>query len=400
MQLGKSLAAMPSSGIRDTFNRIAGLSDIINLAPGEPNFPTPPHIVAAASRAIEAGHTKYVSNAGLPELRRQICRKLKAHNGITAGPDEIVVTHGAMGALYSAFAGLVEPGDEVLLPDPSWPNFTMMATLRSATIRGYRVAAENGFLPDMAELETLVGPATKLLLINSPLNPIGSVIPRRRMAELLDFAAAHDLWLVCDEAYDALTYTDSFVSAASLGRRERVIAVYSFSKTYAMTGWRIGYMVVPGGLAAAFADLQEAMISCASTPGQWAALAALEGPQDVVAEMREAYAARRQLALDVLARHGVSAHPPEGAFYLWIDIRAAGLPSREFAKTLLETHQVAIVPGLDFGPGGEGNVRASLAAAPEAIAEGLGRLGQYHAECAAGAGRQPKRAALNGRRNG
>ena len=156
-----------------------------------------------------------MSNAGLLELREALCRKLKANNGIPVDRDEIVVTHGAMGALYSAFVGLIEPGDEVLLPDPAWPNFTMMATLRSAVIRSYHLTAENGFLPDIDELEALVGPATKLLLINTPLNPIGSVIPRARMAALLDFAAAHDLWIICDEAYEALTYTDSFVSAAS-----------------------------------------------------------------------------------------------------------------------------------------------------------------------------------------
>ena len=394
MKLGKSLAAMPSSGIRDTFNLIAGKPYIINLAPGEPNFPTPPHIVAAASRATEAGHTKYVDNAGLVELRQQLCKKLNTYNGISAEPDQLIVTHGAMGALYSAFAGLVEPGDEVLLPDPSWPNFLMMATLRSATIRNYRVAAENGFLPDMAELERLVSPATKLLLINSPLNPIGSVIPRERMAELLEFAAAHDLWLICDEAYDALTYTDAFVSAASLDHRERIIAVYSFSKTYAMTGWRIGYMLVPREIQPVLADLQEAMTSCASTPGQWAALAALEGPQDVVAEMREAYSARRQLALDTLAEHGVPAHPPDGTFYLWIDIRAAGIPSRTFARALLDQHKVAIVPGLDFGPGGEGYVRASLASAPDDIRAGMALLGQYHAKLVAEAGTGVRRAEL------
>ena len=392
MQPGKTLAAMPSSGIRDTFNRIAGMPDVINLAPGEPNFPTPPHIIKAASRAIEAGHTKYVSNYGLLGLREALCYKLQADNGITVDPDEIVVTHGAMGALYSAFVGLIEPGDEVLLPDPAWPNFTMMATLRSAVIRKYSLTVENSFLPDIDELEALVSPATKLLLINTPLNPIGSVMPRARMEALLDLATAHDLWVVCDEAYEALTYNNNFVSAASLGHRDRLIGVYSFSKSYAMTGWRIGYMVVPRTIAPVLADLQEAMISCASTPGQWAALAALEGPQDVVAEMREAYCSRRHLALDVLAKYGVTAHPPDGAFYLWIDIRGAGVASRTFAEQLLEAHRVAVVPGIDFGPGGEGYVRASLAAAPEAIREGLERLGDCHTRIAADAGAEARHA--------
>ena len=379
MRLAKSLTEMPSSGIRDMMNRIAGMADIINLAPGEPNFPTPPHIVEAARRATEAGHTKYVSNAGLPELRQRLCQKLKDRNGINVGVDEIVVTHGAMGGLYSAFVALLEPGDEVLLPDPSWPNFTMMAALRGAKVLSYRVSADNDFLPDIGELESLTGPATKLLLINTPLNPVGSVIPRQRMAALLDFAAAHDLWLVSDEAYEALTYTDTYVSAASLHERARVIGVYSFSKSYAMTGWRIGYMVAPAAITPRLADLQEAMISCASAPGQWAALAALEGSQSVVNEMREAYAERRRRALAVLAEHAVAAYPPSGAFYLWVDIRAAGVPSRRFATTLLEEHRVAVVPGRDFGPGGEGYVRVSLAAAPEVIVEGLGRLGHHHA---------------------
>ena len=383
MKLTKSIREMPSSGIRDTMNRIAGMADVINLAPGEPNFPTPPHIIEAAQKAIAAGATKYVSNAGLPALRARLCHKLREKNGVRADADEIVVTHGAMGGLYSAFVALLDPGDEVLLPDPAWPNYVMMAALRSATARTYRVAADNGYLPDIAELEALAGPATKLLVINTPLNPVGSVIPRARMEALIEFAAARDLWLVSDEAYEALTYTNDFVSAVALGGRERVISVYSFSKSYAMTGWRIGYMVMPRTIAPVIADLQEAMISCASTPGQWAALAALEGPQDVVDDMREAYAGRRQVALDVLAEYGVPAHPPSGAFYLWIDIRGAGVESRAFARTLLEERRVAVVPGRDFGAGGEGYVRVSLAAAPEAIDQGLRRLGQHHAALAA-----------------
>ncbi len=384
MRLAKSLTSMPSSGIRDMMNHIVGMDDVINLAPGEPQFPTPPHIVDAARRATEAGHTKYVSNAGIPELRERLCRKLKEKNGIDVGIDEIVVTHGAMGALYAAFVALVEPGDEVLLPDPAWPNFGMMAALRSATVRNYRVSAENGFLPEIDELEELVSPATKLMLINTPLNPVGSVIPHERMEAVLRFATAHDLWVVSDEAYEDLTYTDGFVSAASLPHRDRVVGVYSFSKSYAMTGWRVGYMVIPPEMTSLIADLQEAMLSCGSAPGQWAALAALEGPQSVVEDMRQAYARSRQLALDVLAQHGVPAYPPSGAFYLWVDIGAAGMPSREFAMGLLDTHRVAVVPGRDFGPGGEGYVRVSLAAAPEAIVEGLGWLGRYHARLVAG----------------
>ncbi len=383
MTLSRTLAGMPSSGIRDIMNQIADMTDVINLAPGEPNFPTPAHIVEAGQRALADGHTKYVSNMGIAPLREAIAEKLERQNGVAAHPDEIIVTHGAMGGLYAAFVALLDPGDEVLLPDPGWPNANMMAQLRQATVLRYRLTAATDFLPDLDELESLVTPATKLLLINTPLNPVGSVIPRARMEAILAFAAAHDLWVLCDEAYEALTYTDDFVSAAACGSRARVIGVYSFSKSYAMTGWRVGYMVLPSELVRPIADLHEATLSCGSAPGQWAALAALEGPQDVIATMRAAYASRRQRALDVLADHGVTAHPPAGAFYLWIDVRPAGLASRAFAQDLLRGQGVAVVHGDDFGPSGEGYVRASLAAAPEAIVEGLGRLGRHHARLAA-----------------
>jgi aspartate/methionine/tyrosine aminotransferase len=253
----------------------------------------------------------------------------------------------------------------------------MMAALRSANVKHYHATEETNFIPDIAELERLCTPATKLLLINTPLNPIGSVIPLERMRQLLDFAAAHDLWVLSDEAYEALTYTDTFVSAASLHEADRVIGVYSFSKSYAMTGFRLGYMALPPTLVTLVGDLQEAMFSCASAPAEWAALAALNGPQGVVEEMRQAYADRRGLALKALAAHNVSAYPPEGAFYLWIDIRPTGVASKAFVTSLLEKHKVAVVPGSDFGPSGEGYLRASLASAPEAIVEGLTRLGRH-----------------------
>ena len=375
MQPGKTLAAMPSSGIRDTFNRIASMPDVINLAPGEPNFPTPPHIVTAASRAIEAGHTKYVSNAGLLELREALCCKLKADNGITVDRDEIVVTHGAMGALYSAFVGLIEPGDEVLLPDPAWPNFTMMATLRSAVIRSYPLTAENGFLPDIDELEALVGPATKLLLINTPLNPIGSVIPRARMEALLDFVAAHDLWIVCDEAYEALTYTNNFVSAASLGHRDRLIGVYSFSKSYAMTGWRMGYSVWPKSLIDGAVRLAVNCHSCVNASAQYAGIAALEGPQDAVRDMVSAFDARRRVIVDRLnGLPGVRCRNPVGAFYAFPNITGTGMDARTLQNRLLEEAGVATVAGTSFGAMGEGFVRFSYANSVENVERALDRF--------------------------
>ena len=390
MKLATAASSMPKSGIREIMNAVAGMPDVINLAPGEPDFPTPRHIVEAGIRALETGQTKYAHNAGIPELRSELTRKLKEQNGIVVSAEEIVVTHGAVGGLNSSLIALLEPGDQVLLPDPGWPNFNMISTLRSATVRRYRLDSENGFLPKISQLEELTGPATRLLLINTPLNPVGSMISRELMGDLLEFARDHDLWVVSDEAYEAITYTPGFVSAASLDDSDRVIGVYSFSKTYSMTGWRVGYVVAPPSIAPTLAKLQEAMISCVNTPAQWAALAALTGPQDVVREMRAAYTIRRKKALDLLGEHGIPAYPPSGAFYLWVDIRGAGVSSLDFARSLLERQGVAVVPGSDFGSAGEGYLRVSLAAAEEEITEGLSRLVREHTELAAeGQGTQP-----------
>ena len=354
-----SAASMPRSGIREMMHRIANMGDVINLAPGEPDFPTPGHIVAAGIEALRAGHTKYANNAGLPDLRSELVRKLRQRNGVIVDPDRIIITNGAAEGLFSAFVALVNPGDEVLLPDPSWPNFRMMAMLRSAVIREYRLSADTGYLPSIAQLEELVSPATRLILINTPLNPVGSIIGRDLMVELIRFAERHNIWILSDETYDAITYDDSYVSAASLDTSGRVVGVYSFSKTYAMTGWRVGYVAAPPAVSSIIATLQEAMISCVNTPAQWGALAALRGPQDAVETMRAAYADRRQQALDLLRALGIPVHPPSGAFYLWVDIRRSGVSSSSFSELLLDEHRVAVAPGPTFGPSGEGFVRIS-----------------------------------------
>ncbi|HKY46614.1 MAG TPA: aminotransferase class I/II-fold pyridoxal phosphate-dependent enzyme [Acidimicrobiia bacterium] len=353
---------------------------VINLAPGQPNFPSPEHVVQAGIDALQAGHTKYTHHAGILQLRTELCRKLNDFNQIDVAPDQIVVTHGAMGALYSSFVALLDPGDEVLLPDPGWPNFKMMAVLSAATIREYKLTRENGYLPEVEHLKKLVSRRTRLLLINSPLNPIGATIPATLMAEILDFARAHDLWIVSDEAYEAITYGNQHVSAAALDPSGRVVSVFSFSKTYSMTGWRIGYAVAPPALAEVIANLQEAIISCASAPAQWAALAALTGPQDIVDHMNREYATRIQKARAILDENGVDSYDPGGAFYLWIDIRNSNTPSAEFCRSLLDQHQVAVVPGSAFGPSGEGYVRASMASAESDVTTGMALLARHVSE--------------------
>jgi aspartate/methionine/tyrosine aminotransferase len=300
--------------------------------------------------------------------------KIRERNGYDVDPDDVIVTSGGVEGIFAALAALLEPGDGILLPDPGWPNFAMMAQMLRARILPYPLLPENGFLPTVEDLERLCDASTKVLLLNSPSNPLGSVIDRARMEALAAFAEAHDLWIVSDECYDATLFDDRFVSAAAVAGLERTISVYTFSKTYAMTGWRVGYVAAPRRASAQIAKLQEPLISCVNAPAQYAALAALTGPQDVVAAMNAAYRERRDEVCRRLAAAGVPAMPPSGAFYVWVDVRAAGLPSRELAFALLRERGVAVAPGTAFGPRGEGFARISLATEPSALYEGIDRI--------------------------
>jgi aspartate/methionine/tyrosine aminotransferase len=285
----------------------------------------------------------------------------------------VVVAHGGVNAIFASLLTLTRAGDEILLPEPAWPVYRMMLRVLNLVPVTYALTADSGFLPAPDELERLLTPRTGVLLLNSPSNPLGAVIGRTRMTELLEFAAGHDLWTVSDEAYDEITFGDTFVSAAAIAP-DHVVSCYSFSKTYAMTGWRIGYAVAPPEVAPTLAKCQEPLLTCVSTPTQHAALAALTGSQDVVREMREAYRSRRDLALSVLEGSALRAFRPEGAFFLWIDVRSTGLPSHDLALRLLDERAVALAFGTTFGEAGEGFVRVSLASSEEALTEGLTRL--------------------------
>ena len=375
-RLSVAIQAMPRSGIREIMDLAWATPDVIHLEVGEPNFPTPRHVIEAADRAARAGYTKYTPNAGLPQLREALAEKLRVRNRIDARPGQVIVTHGAVGALYTTLLALVGPGDEILLPDPGWPNYRMMATLTRTEARYYPLTSAGGYLPQIGDLERLVGPRTRVLLLNSPSNPLGAIISEDRMRELLAFAAEHDLWVVSDECYDEIVFDSSFVSAAALAEDERVISVFSFSKTYSMTGWRVGYAVVPEPLALELAKLQEPIISCVNTPAQMAALAAVTGPQDLVHEMTAQYRARRDQVLDLLAPTHLRAFKPSGAFYMWVDVTACTSSSREFATALIRERGVSVVPGTAFGRSGEGAVRLSLATSSELLLEGVQRMSE------------------------
>ncbi len=368
-----AVAGMARSGIREIMDAAWGRPGVIRLEVGEPDFPTPPHIVEAAHVAMLEGHTGYQPSAGIMPLREALATKVRERNGYTVAPQQTIVTQGGVEAIYASLLTLTQPGDEVLLPDPAWPNFLLMARMLNLTAVTYPLDAEAGFLPTLETLEPLVNDRTSVIVVNSPSNPLGSVIDRTRMTELVEFAERHGLWMVSDECYDEIDFDGAFVSPASLSP-ERVVSVYSFSKTYAMTGWRIGYAVAPPEVAPSLAKAQEPLISCVNAPTQYAALAAVTGPQYIVSEMRQAYRERRGVALGVLKGTCLRAFAPQGAFYLWVDVSSTGVPSRELAMRLLEERNVAVAPGSAFGERGEGFLRVSLASSAESISEGLHRL--------------------------
>ncbi len=369
-------AAMPRSGIRAFMDLAWAAGDVIHLEVGEPNFATPPHVVEAAHRAALNGSTKYVPNAGVPELRTAIADKLRQRNSIAeARPDDVVVTVGGAEALYVSLLAMVEPGDGVLIPDPGWPNFRMIATLVGAEQQPYRLRPEDGFLPSLDELDRAATSATRAVIVNSPSNPLGTVLDCHRASELLGWAAERGIWVVSDECYDELVYIDGAKSLASLPGAECVVSCFSFSKTYAMTGWRVGYVHASRpDVVDLITKLQEPVIACVNAPAQAAAIAALTGPQEVVAGMRDAYRRRRDAAASLLRSHGVSVLEPAGAFYLWVDTAPWADDDWQLAHDLLTNSRVAVAPGSAFGAGGRGFLRLSLATEESVLLEGCRKI--------------------------
>ena len=377
--LAPGAESMPRSGIRRIMDLAWGLpGPVIGLHVGEPSFTPPDHVVEAARVAYAAGDTHYVPNAGVGELRRAIAGKVSSTNGFATGPEQVVVSAGGAQALHNAFSLTLSAGDEVLVPDPGWPNYAMAVQLLQAVPVRYPLRPENGFRPDVEELGGLVTDRTRAIVVNTPSNPLGTVLPAGDVEELVRFAERHDLWLVSDECYDALTFGPEHVSPGRFDRDGRVLSAFSFSKTYAMTGLRVGYLVTTEAVARQSAKLQEPMLACVNAPAQAAALAALRGPQDAVTAMRDAYRERRDRALPALDDQGMAYLTPEGAFYLWVDVRDRTAGDVDgWALSLLQEHSVAVAPGTTFGPLGEGWVRLSLATATEDLLEGIRRMGGH-----------------------
>lgn len=373
--LASHIETVPGSGIRRIFEVALRLDDVIMLAIGEPDRDVAPHIAEAAKQAWDAGETHYTANAGIPALRSAIAAKLERDNDLHVDVERIWVTVGATQALHQAMALTLAAGNEVLVPDPGYTTFTMNARMLDAVPVPYSLLPQNGFLPDLAQLESLVTDRTRVLIVNSPSNPLGVVLPREALQRILDFAGRHDLWVISDEVYEAFTYGADHVSIAALPGGERVWSAFSLSKTYAMTGVRVGYLVTPPGFADVMRTVQEASISCVAGPDQWAAVAAIEGSQQAVEDASRHYRENFEAATALLDERGIPFFRSEGSFYLWIDLaHATGGDVASWAMDFLLREKVAVAPGSAFGRSGEGWIRVCLAATRDDLLAGLGRL--------------------------
>jgi aspartate aminotransferase len=389
LQLSPLAEQVPPSGIREIVNLVINRppGEVLRLEVGEPDFRTPGHIVQAAAEAAAKG-VGYTQSSGILPLREALATRIERVGGLRYEPSDIVVTQGGVQGVSAVFAAILSPGDEVLIPDPAWPNYEMLVLLRGAVPVHYTLPPSQGFVPDPSEVEARITPRTRAIVFNSPANPTGAVIGAHVVEALVRIAQRHGIWLLSDEVYDELIFEGEPANAAQYDR-DVVIGVYSFSKNYAMTGWRVGYVAVPKPLAVLLTTIQEPLVSCISAVSQYAALAALDGPQDCVAEMRAAYQARRDLMVSLLTEAGFDVVRPSGAFYQMLPF-APGVDSRAAALDLVD-NGVAVAPGTAFGSVAADHARLSLASSEQTISGAVERI-------AAWAERTDRGAALMARR--
>jgi aspartate aminotransferase/aminotransferase len=368
---------MKRSGIREILEIAVRTPGCIRLEVGEPNFPTPPHIIEAAAQAARDGYTKYALTAGVLPLREALLQKLRTFNSmLDVAMENILVTTGASFALMAAFEALIDPGDEVLVPDPGWPTYSVQLQLIGGVPKVYPAYVENNFIPKIEDIEAQITERTKVLVLCNPSNPTGAVYPSETVREMLALATKYDLYVISDEVYEHLIF-EGTPTTASLFDPERTIGIYSFSKSYSMTGWRVGYAVTAQPLLTLMSRVLEPNMSCVAMPNQMAAVAALTGPQDAINTMRSAYQHRRDLVCDLLKQRGLYQYSPAGAFYLMVDISSTKQDSYAFAKAFLNDKKVSVAPGGTFGPSSANYVRISLATAEADLVEGVTRLCDY-----------------------
>ncbi len=377
LEFNLNLKKIKPSGIRKLFDLAQGQKDLISFGIGEPDFITPAHIREAAKKALDQGYTRYTPNLGFPEFRQALANKLKIKNSISVTPEEVVVTSGGTEALFFSFYTLINPGDEVIIPDPGFVVYESQVNFTGGKPVHFPLRGENNFHPEVNELKSYIIPKTRAILINSPSNPTGAVFTEEELLAIANIAREKDLFVISDELYEDIIYNGrKHISIASLpGMKERTISIFGFSKSYAMTGWRLGYLVAPVNLVKEIAKLLQNTSVCANSITQKAGLAAIEGPQDCVQEMLLAYSERRNVLVQGLNEiKGLSCYAPEGTFYAFVNIKNTGMTAEELSIYLLERCKVVTVPGTAFGTQGEGYIRLSFATSLEDIKEGIRRI--------------------------
>jgi len=360
--------SIPFSPIRKLFGEVSKLKaegkEVISLGIGEPDFDTPMHISEAMYEATKKGATHYTANKGIDELREAITEKLRNDNDVTYDIEEIICTVGVAEGVFVSLSAFLDPGDEVLIPDPSWLNYSHVPTLNEAVAVLYPLVAENDFQIDVNELEKRVTAKTKILVVLDPSNPTGGILRKDTLEKVAEFAIKHDLLVISDEIYEKLIYDDNkhYSIAALPGMRERTIILNGFAKAYAMTGWRLGYIAAPMELIPPMAKMHAYLLANASSMVQWGGVAALKGTQEPVVEMVEEFRKRRDFMVKAINEiKGLSCPNPGGAFYLFVDVKETGMTGEEFSDYILHEAGVAVVPGTAFGKRATHEVRISYA---------------------------------------
>jgi aminotransferase len=377
--VARTVRAIPRSGIRDFFDIVQGMKDVISLGVGEPDFVTPWHIREAAIYALERGRTTYTSNLGLLSLREAIAVSVEKNFKIGYDPrTQILIAVGVSEAMDIAFRAVINPGDEVIYHEPCYVSYSPGISLAHGVPVAVPCRAEDGFSVTAEAIERAVTPKSKLLVLNFPTNPTGGTMSRPELEKIADVARRHNLLVMTDEIYSELTFEGGHTSIASLrGMRERTIFLHGFSKAYAMTGFRVGYACGPAEIIEAMMRIHQYSMLCASIISQEAALEAIQHGEPDTIEMREQYKLRRNFIVNAFNQIGLTCHLPRGSFYAFPCIRSTGLNSKEFALRLLESQKVACVPGSAFGPSGEGFLRCCFATALDRIEIAAERIARF-----------------------
>ncbi|MFS0618821.1 aminotransferase [Priestia megaterium] len=378
-RLSTTVQQLKPSGIRRFFDLAASMDNVISLGVGEPDFVTSWAVREASILSLERGYTSYTANAGLLELRFEIMKYMKRNFNVSYDyKDDIIVTVGGSQALDITMRALINPEDEIIVVEPNFVSYSPLISLAGGVPVAIETTAETEFKLQPRQIEEVITSNTKALLLCSPNNPTGSSLSKEELQAIADIVIKHDLLVITDEIYAELTYDEGFTSIASLeGMKERTIIISGFSKGFAMTGWRLGYICAPTEIAKAMLKIHQYTMMCAPTMAQYGAIEALQNGQHDVEEMRKSYRRRRNYMVKSLNQIGLECHSPGGAFYVFPSVKKTGLSSEEFAEQLLLEERVAVVPGNVFGKGGEGHIRCSYASSMESLEESIKRISRF-----------------------